>query len=95
MESEVWSALAAGGPMGIVLGIAVWKLWTWGNGLAQQITEGASAFAVKLDAIRSEQQQREDALRTHYQDRFDTERAENKADLRALTEVLQGYTEEE
>lgn len=108
MFEEIVRALAASGPIALVLGLATLLLWKRLN-KQQVFYEGdpddpenkpgklAQERKVAQDRLaqeRKDAQGREDKLRKHYEDKLKTERGENKALYRELNEALQGLVNE-
>ena len=99
MVDQALQALAASGPLAILMGLVIVVLWKENRALRKKY-EGdpgdAKTPATKgvIEEQRLAAQAREDEQRQHFEQRVDAERTENKAIMRELNETLKGYAEE-
>jgi len=96
MLEAALTALASHGPLALLAGMIVVVLWKKLQAL-QVYYEGDPGDPMKIGLIRTMQkaaQEREDALRVHYEARVDKERDAQNAIMRELNDTLKGYAEE-
>lgn len=90
---QIWQQLAASGPLALVLGLAVYVLWS-SNRELRQLYEGdpkdPEQKPGRIAQLQRAAQAREDAIREFYEGKLKVERDEQKELLKELNATLRG-----